>query len=381
MPSNILMFVEDPGAANYLMGLPPHFTKQGLTTHLVSAGNATGYLHERGIAAEDFTSSLLYPSPRSPSDYRIALIGTSENPDSPGLQLIKQCRSIGICSVGVVDAYANAAYRFRGRAQNALAYAPDWLIVPDSTTQDAFCSLGFPVDHILIGGHPHYDTIRAERDRLSQGERAILRQKWFPDAAPERPVLVFAAEISTGFAPAEFRRAPDYTLQGWGLNHGRTEIVLEEFIDAVASLQPLPYLVLRLHPKNTQEEFARYNDAFDKFSQGGVPLEMIYAADAIVGMTSMLLLEAALLDRPTLSILPRVCEREWLPSIRAGLTPCATTRPETHNLMHDLLTQIYLQSGIANTDIMNDRYSNIAEIMPSGSSERIAAFIAGLLSS
>lgn len=402
MSVDIVMFVEDPGAANYAMGLPPLFANLGLTTRLVSAGNATDYLHQRGIASETFTDSVLSSStlsslPNSTSiasiyHCRLALIGTSENPDASGLQFIKLCREAGVCSVGVVDAYANAAYRFRGRTQNPLAYAPDWLIVPDSITKDAYSALGYPVDHILIGGHPHYDTIRAERERIEKIGRATLRQQFFPDARPERPIVVFAAEISTGLEPAAFRRAPDYTLHGWGSHHGRTEIVLEEFLDAVSLLQPRPYLVLRLHPKNILKEFDNYLNSFNLVSQGGVPLELIYAADAVVGMSSMLLLEAALLGRPTLSILPRLCEKEWLPTTRTGLTPCATTRSETRSsvqtLMQNILAQILLQSSLTNTDIDTNIVSNVDKdiaaietVMPTGSSKRIAAFVAGLLSS
>jgi hypothetical protein len=86
--------------------------------------------------------------------------------------------------------------------------------------------------------------------------------------------------------------------------------------------------VLRLHPKNTRDEFAAYLGEFDEVSAGGDPLALIHSADAVVGMTSMLLLEAALLGRPTLAIVPRAVERDWLPSIRAGVTRCATTRAE-----------------------------------------------------
>jgi hypothetical protein len=39
-------------------------------------------------------------------------------------------------------------------------------------------------------------------------------------------------------------------------------------------------------------------------------------------------MEAALLGRPTLAILPRFAEKEWLDTIRSGITPCVTTREQ-----------------------------------------------------
>ena len=86
---------------------------------------------------------------------------------------------------------------------------------------------------------------------------------------------VFAAEISTGMIPALYARSEDYSLHGSGRYHGRTEVVIEEFIQAAAVMQPRPYTILRLHPKNTREELAPFLDAFDDISQGGPGLDVV----------------------------------------------------------------------------------------------------------
>jgi hypothetical protein len=59
------------------------------------------------------------------------------------------------------------------------------------------------------------------------------------------------------------------------------------------------------------------------------------------------LLETALLRRPTLSALPCACEKDWLPTTRTSVTPCAVTRSE----LHRLLPQILLQTDLSDTDI------------------------------
>ncbi len=360
----MLIYVEDPGAANYVAGLPVAFASQGITTRLLADGPATDYLQQRGILSQSVFPFSFFLSP-----FSCVLIGTSENPDSFGLELTMRCRQSGACSVGVIDAFANAAYRFRGRTDDPLAYAPDWLLVPDAWTRDAYTTLGYPANRIVICGHPHYDAARREKTRLAGIGRETLRREILPDAARERPVIVFVAEVSTGLDAAQFQRSLEYTLHGRGHTHKRTEIVIEEFLDAIAQMQPRPYLVLRLHPKNTRAEFARYLSAFDVISEGTPPLRLIYAADAVVGMTSMLLLEAALLARPTLAIVPRACEADWLPTIRAGLTPCATTRPE----LHAQLAQILLQTTPADADIDT--------VVPCGAVEHITRFAAERLAS
>ena len=356
------MFAEDPGAANYVANLPAALHDLGLSTRLLTVGAATDYLAQRSIASEP----VLSPSFFGLQPSSLLVVGTSENPDSYGLQLIDEWRQAGGRSVGVVDAYANATHRFRGRTQYPLAHAPDWLIVPDVWTQEAFVELGYDSSRIAICGHPHYDAVREAGKGFEKTGRTNLRRKWLSDARPEQTAIVFVAEVSTGLEPMQFQRSSKYSLHGTGQSNARTDVVLEEFLLAAAQISPAPYLVLRLHPKNTHEEFAAYEADFDLVSSGGVPLELIYAADLVVGMSSMLLLEAALLHRPTLSILPRVLEKDWLPTTRTGITPCATDRAAVQTL----LPQLLLQSAPANTDIDS--------IIPCGSTGRVTQFLASL---
>jgi hypothetical protein len=91
---------------------------------------------------------------------------------------------------------------------------------------------------------------------------------------------------------------------------------------------PRPWVVLRLHPKSRAEDFAACLDNVDAVSSGGDPLPLLWAADVVLGMTSMLLLEAALLGKPHLSVLPRAEERAWLAPLSSGLTPVAVTRAQ-----------------------------------------------------
>jgi hypothetical protein len=97
--------------------------------------------------------------------------------------------------------------------------------------------------------------------------------------------------------------------------------------------------VLRVHPKNTVSDFAEYQPELDMISQGGSPLELIYASDLVVGMTSMLLTEAVLMGKKTLSIIPDITEKDWLPSVRNGITPCVTTRNDLRGALQKLLVR------------------------------------------
>ena len=366
--TDVLIFVEDPGAANFVAELPAALAERGLHARLLTDGSATDYLQQRGVSVETAPRAATAESVLASAQPRLLTVGTSENPDTLGLALVAQARSTGVHSVGVVDGAANAEHRFRGRSDAPLAYAPDWLLVPDEWTKDAYIALGYPEDRAIECGHPHYDHVRAVAFRLAADDRKDLRRSLLPGASDESRVVVFVAESSNGLNGQQYQRSADYTLTGRGKSTGRTEVVLEEFADAVRLATPLPYLVLRLHPKNTAHELATYLDEFDLVSRGGSPLEWLYVADLVVGMTSMSLVEAALLGRPTLSILPRKAEVEWLPTIRSGITPCVTTREELRSSIVDMLRQGPETS-----------YPSLDSFFASGSLDRAAKTIEGIL--
>jgi hypothetical protein len=67
---------------------------------------------------------------------------------------------------------------------------------------------------------------------------------------------------------------------------------------------------------------------------------MVFASDCVFGITTMLLLEAALMERPTFSIVPRDVEKKWLSSVRAGLTHSASTRKEIRDRLPGFLKEV-----------------------------------------
>jgi hypothetical protein len=328
--NSILIYVEDPGSANYVTEFPERFTQEGWPTVLLAGGHAQEYLDRNKCHFEAVESAATARKILQSRNPRVLLVGTSENTDSLGFGLIQEARSMGIEPIGVVDAFSNAAYRFRGKTDHALAYAPDWLIVPDSWIKEAYIKLGFSSEQIIVCGHPHYDYVLRTADLLSKQNEEKMRERLFPGLKKDQKVVIFLSEVSTGLNPIQYQCSEDYSLFGSGKYKDRTLICLEEFLDAVKTLEleHMPYLVLRLHPKDSIGNYREFLDVFNLVSLNEPPLEVIYAADVVVGMSSMLLLEAALMRRSTLSILPRREEKEWLPTIRQGVTPSVTSRAE-----------------------------------------------------
>lgn len=365
---DVLIFVEDSGAANFVSPVHVALSNNGKASIILSTGTALKCLSDRGIKANEIHASDSTEGILNDLAPNILLIGTSENPDSMGFKLIETARLKKIPTVGVIDAVVNDGYRFRGRSHSALAHAPDWLIVPDERTKKLFINLGYQAEKIAVCGNPHFDYVMDVAAGLSKAGSPALRNLIMPGIGKNQKAIVFVAE-----GAARLRRlhpvAPshEYTLRGWGSSLGRTEIILEEFLIAVQSLSPRPYLILRPHPKDTPDDYLDYLRHFNCVDTTSVPLELVYSADLIVGGTSMLLQEAAIMGRPVLSILPRTEEKEWLLEVCTGIIPFATTRNELKTVLFKLLRE--------ETTMVNSSGTGFVY----GSTQRVLTFIEFLL--
>jgi hypothetical protein len=323
--NRVLLYADDPGAANYLHPLRPALEQAGYRCRYVVSPALGTFVRERNMNAEirygASARSLL-------ADIDLLLVGTSEDRECFSHELTDVAKLQGVPSVGVVDMTVNAARRFQGTSENPLRYVPSWLAVPDAVCRDAYIRLGYPIERVVVCGHPHYDVVRSKREALLLMDRGAMRDRIYPNAPPGRPIWLFLAEGVDRLDPAQSFRNKDYTLAGRGDSDFRACIVLEELLDATAELSPQPWVVLRPHPKSELEDFASVLDELGAVNQGGDPLDAVWAADRVVGMTTMLLQETLLLERPHFSILPRRAEMHWLPTLELGLTPFVSTRTE-----------------------------------------------------
>lgn len=364
----VLLFAEDPGAANFIAPLIPALRALGHRTEVVATGVATRVLKQRGVECDMLNSTEPDQAILDRLDPRTLVVGTASSPDTRGLTLIAAGRRAGIPTVGVVDAAMNSAIRFRGRGDNPLAYAPDWILVPDDVTRRSFLELGVGGKQVLALGHPHYDFVRDLAETWRHEPRARFRDRIFP-AAAGRPIVVFVSEGSARAAPLSEEELAEYTLRGRSGSNGRTEIVLEELIDALANASPKPYLVLRVHPKDDAADFASYAPMIDKLSKDESALHVVYAADLVVGMTSMLLTEAELLGCAVLAIIPRQAEIEWLPLTRSGGLTAATTRTAIADRLR----------GLSPGNIGRQPAGELRQSYPKGSTDRVAEFLHGII--
>lgn len=338
-----VIFLEDPGAVNAIAPLVETLARQKVVFKLFADGQAMRLMRERGFDPFQLRSSDgTFDHAINPSS-ELLIVGTSENPESKGFDLTTIARKMGVPSVAIIDAAVNAVHRFRGNSSEPLAYAPDWLLVPDQWTADKYVELGFAQDRVAVVGDPNVDRLRDVLIEFQQTGRETVRENVFPSVARKQKVLTFISEVSTGLAPEQYQRSAEYTLCGRGAATARTEIVVEEILDAIKQLVdeglPRPYLVLRRHPKETALDLGNLVSSFDMLSVGGDPLSVVFGSDIVVGMSSMLLAEAHFLGVPCLAVLPRELERDWLSELRNRSIQSVTRRRELLRAMRTLLSR------------------------------------------
>ena len=332
---NVLIYVEDPGAANFIIGLPLALENEGYNIIVFADARVRTFLKNRSVIAERV--SLTAEEYLSIYNPQLVIVGTSHNPDSIGFQFITCAKTKGIVTLSFIDARANVSYRFRGRTDDPLYYAPDWLVVQDEWTKESFIELGYSKQHIIVCNHPHYDYVREAIKGWDNNKAKEIRNKLGFCCQADQPVIVFIAEPYGAYKPEDELINPYYSLKGRGTRSNYIDIVIEEFLDAILTLELKPFLVLRLHPRSKIEDFAKYSQEFELINNQGTSIEVLYSADIAVGMTSMPLVEAAIIGKPTLSILPLEKDKELLPTIKLGLTKCATTRESIRRSLQEII--------------------------------------------
>ena len=289
-PDSVLIAARDAGAAAALAPVARALIAEGrFAAVIVAHGKAVAVFERAGLPvlalaqepAEAEIDALLVRD-----RVRCLLTGTSMRPERDDL-LWAGARRAGIGSLAVLDHWCNYAERFTRRTP--FDTLPDAIAVMDDVARDALVAAGCPPATLRVTGQPYFDDLL---ERIAALDRAQVRRELGVEL--DRRLVVFASEPQKRY---------------YGTTLGFSEDTsLAAVIDALGRIDPDALLLVKLHP--LQED-----KAHDMVHAERPPVEvrvlraypathLVVAADAVLGMTSVFLLEGAMGGRPTLSIRP-----------------------------------------------------------------------------
>jgi len=226
---------------------------------------------------------------------------------------IRASKRRGIHCLTLVDFWTNYARRFLLPNENGLReeILPHAIAVIDEFSLEEMKGFGFPEEILFATGQPAFQNfVLWTKSDQAQNARQKVRDH-FKLNADQKLVLFVSQYISDMYPPG----TDDY--------RGYTEFdVLSDLIQAVIALKPIPFLAIKLHPKEFPGKFDDPLKGVSSHIQVVHDFDidtLVMAADILVGMTSSVLVKGALARHKIISYQPRLKGRDELVLSRMGV--------------------------------------------------------------
>lgn len=334
--SRIVTICGDPGGANAIAPIIELLRDEGkvsvtalayLQAVTLWSGRGIQFDAIKGEASDDDILKFL-----SEPKANLLLTGTSVNRYELEKRFIEAARQLGIPSMSVLDFWSNYALRFSGNAGD-LRYLPDRIAVMDVLARDEMVAAGIVDSRIVITGHPALDGLEAYRQSFGPERRYAIREGL--GVAPDDWLILYASQ------PPTFSDLDEEIPPPW-LDRLRTVNVLLGALAVLAQARgKCSTLLIRPHPRENGEIYRglTHNTVRVVVSGEGGSRDLALAADAVVGMHTMFLVEARHLGRPALSIRLDLPLPDDFPPNRSGLIRAVYREEDVASVMDELLNQ------------------------------------------
>lgn len=222
---------------------------------------------------------------------RAVITGTSWGPDRPELAVLRAAAERDIPSVAVLDFWSNYRRRFEGAT--GVLVLPDLIAVMDEAARRGIAAAGVPNGGAVVTGQPHFDDLLRPNPAGGAGGPPARRERL--GLASDAMVVLFVSQPLT-------------SLYGPSLGFSESdvlELVRDGLARAVLPAGRTPVLAVRPHPRDSlAPEALRVAPVAAIAASRGAAIDWVRAADLVVGISSAVLVQAALLGVRALSIQP-----------------------------------------------------------------------------
>jgi CDP-Glycerol:Poly(glycerophosphate) glycerophosphotransferase len=343
----ILVFSRDPGGTNAIMPLIEPLRALGNEVSVFGKDAAPSIYRKQKIDCSDICDSIPSGTQEETDEFvrrtrpHLIVTGTSSE-DFTERHLWKAAERADITSFAVLDQWTN--YRLRLIAEgcdpmNAASelIVPSFFFIMDEFARREMSVLGIDREKLVVSGQPFFDYIRKTADRFTTQEIEKLRREL--TESKDGHVLVFASQPI-----ASIHRKNGMAEDYWGYTE---ETVLNSVVRCLSKLTEematKVTLVLRLHPKDEAHVYENALAALPNSIKVVVDREtdsslLLKASDLIIGMFSMLLLEAAILERRFISVQIGLRRENPLIFDRMGLVRSILTEQELEETLRGILS-------------------------------------------
>jgi hypothetical protein len=345
----ILIFSRDPGGTNAIMPLIDPLRAAGNEVDVYGKDMALSIYGKLNMDCSDICDAIPLGTQEETSEFvrragpDLIVTGTSSE-DFTERHLWKAAETAGIPSFAVLDQWTNYRLRLMPEADDptngfrtSKLFVPSFLFIMDEFAKEEMCALGIDPKKLVVSGQPFFGYIRNTGDRFTANEIETLRREI--TGTQGGLVFVFASQPLTSIHQKN-GMAEDH----WGYTEKTVLKNVAECLSKLADeLAVKVTLVLRLHPKDEanvyQDSLATYLNSIkvvtDRENDSSLLLK---AADLVIGMFSMLLLEAAILERPFISVQIGLKRDNPLIFDRMGLVRSILTEEELEKSLRGILT-------------------------------------------
>jgi hypothetical protein len=309
----ILICSRDPGGTNAVMPLIEPLRALGNEVCVFGKDAALSIYLKQNIDCSDIRGAIPFGTQEETDEFvrrtrpDMIVTGTSSE-DFTERHLWKAAEKAGIKSFAVLDQWTNYRLRLNSEGGDTKTgdpkselIVPSYLFIMDEFAREEMCALGIGREKLVVSGQPFFGYIRKTGESITTGEIEKLRRELAGKQGGL--VFVFASQpiVSTH---RNNGIAEDY----WGYTE---ETVLKSVVKCLSTVTEEiganVTLVLRLHPKDEstvyQDVLATHPSSIKVVVDRDIESSLLLkTSDLTIGMFSMLLLEAAILERRFISV-------------------------------------------------------------------------------
>jgi hypothetical protein len=303
--TSCLFVANNPGSVQVAFPVARTLHARGVRTKMYLTGHGVDLCEASGVSFEILDSS-----------YSLAKIADLLEQEQPGVlvagssvrtsylgSIENDFREVaarrGIFSTSILDCWTSYRDRFSADEGGLLDRLPDLIFAMDDHAREGMISCGIPQERIVTVGSVYLDSLADISVNLNRIEPALLKAEL--SLPPEAKVVTFISEPLS----------VDYPDSAAPYDEFAVVFDLIKLKEASGDLGTAFHLCLKPHPREVACKFDRFASEclvapeMDKF-------RLLRASDLVVGMTSMLLVEAYLLNVPTISYQPGLpTQAQW----------------------------------------------------------------------